>query len=146
MQRSKRTPDDYLAALPEPQAADMRRLDDAISTVMAGHERYLIEGKFWGGSDQEIIAYGTHVYTNRSGKTVEWHIAGLALQKNYMSVYLNAVEDNRYLVETYASRLGKVKTGKSAITFKRLEDVELDVLLAMIAHARDIMAATEAGA
>jgi len=139
MQRSSRTPDEYLACLPEPQATDIRLLDSAISSEMAGHERYLIEGKFWGGTDQEIIAYGTYTYTSRSGKSGEWHIVGLAQQKNYISVYCNAVEGDTYVVETWADRLGKVKAGKSAVTFKRLGDIDLDALLEMIARGRDIM-------
>ncbi|MGD9714580.1 MAG: hypothetical protein AB7V46_21355, partial [Thermomicrobiales bacterium] len=106
MQRSSRTPDQYLQTLPEPQAADIRQLDMAITEVMKDHERYLIEGTFWGGTEQEIIAYGNHVYKNRSGKIVEWHIVGLALQKNYISVYVNAVEGDKYLAEIYGKKLG----------------------------------------
>jgi hypothetical protein len=117
----------------------MRVLDGAIAGVMAGHDRYLIEGRFWGGSDQEIIAYGRHTQRNRSGKTVEWHIAGLALQKNYLSVYINALEDDQYLVERYAHTLGKVRTGKSSVSFRELDDIDLDALLSLIARARDIL-------
>ena len=79
------------------------------------------------------------MYKNRSVKTVEWHYVGLALQKNAISVYVNAVEDDKYLTESYADRLGKAKVGKSVVSFKRLEDINLDVLLEMITRARDIM-------
>lgn len=145
MQRSDRSPDDYLSALPQPQGADIRTLDASIAEVMKGHDRYLIEGKFWGGSDQEIIAYGHYVYKNRSRKTVEWHIAGLALQKDSISVYVNAVEGDTYLTEAYGKKLGKVKTGKSVVSFRKLEDVNLELLLEMIARARDIMTGAEPG-
>lgn len=118
----------------------MTWLDQAITAIMEEHERYLIEGKFWGGSVQHIIAYGSYTYTTRSGTTDEWHIVGLAQQRAGISVYVNAVEDGKYLTEAYAGRLGKAKVGKSVISFKRLEDIDLDVLLELIAHARDIMA------
>lgn len=139
MQRSTTSPDQYLDALPEPARADVVTLDKHISSNLAGLERVVWEGKFWGGSEQKIIGYGEYTQQNRSGSTVEWFIVGLALQKNYISVYVNAVEDNQYLVEKYADQFGKVKTGKSSITFKRLDDVDLDVLMEVVTKARKLM-------
>ncbi len=60
---------------------------------------------------------------------------GLTRQKNYFSVYINAVEGKRYLAEIYKDLLGKVKTGKSSISFRNLGDVNVDVLREMIEHA-----------
>ena len=48
---------------------------------------------------------------------------------------MNAVEGRKYLTEIYSSRLGKVKTGKSSIGFRKLADVDLDVLRELIEHA-----------
>ena len=60
----------------------------------------LWEGKFWGGSDQRIISYGEFTHTNRSGKNVSWFVVGLAAQKNYLTVFVTAVEDGAYLAES----------------------------------------------
>jgi hypothetical protein len=140
MQRSAVTPEAYFDSLPESNRAEIVALDERISAEMRGLERVLWEGKFWGGSDQKIVGYGDFTQSTRSGAEVNWFIVGLALQKNYISVYVNAVEDNRYLAEQYASRLGKVKAGKSSISFKRLDDVDLDILMELIAKARTLMA------
>jgi hypothetical protein len=107
--------------------------------VMKGHERVLWQGNLWGGSAQQIIGYGSYRYRNRSGAEVDWFIVGLALQKRHLSVYVSAAEDGTYLVKRYADRLGMVKVGSAYVTFTRLENVELPVLLEMVARARDLM-------
>ena len=140
MHRSDMNPDAYLASLPDPVRDDMTQLDAAISKVMGGLDRALWEGIFWGGSEQRIIGYGHYRYVGRDKKEGDWFIVGLAAQKNYRSVYVSAAEDGVYLVKKYADRLGKAKLGSSVISFKRLADVDLDVLVELVARAREIMA------
>ena len=138
MQRSGRSPDDYIASLADDVRPDIERLDQEITRVMKGHERVLWEGKFWGGSDQHIIGYGTYAYKGKSGASGEWHVIGLAQQKNYITVFVVAAEGGVYLTEAYKDRLGKAKMGKSSISFKRLSDIDLPVLLELIARARQV--------
>lgn len=144
MQRTDTPPAAVIESAPQPARADLARLDSAIAEVMAGSSRWVWEGVFWGGSQQRIIGYGDHRYVNRSGRTVEWFIVGLAAQKQYLSLYVNATEDGEYLVKRYAPRLGEVKVGSANVTFRRLQDVDLDVLLEMVARARDLLAGAEA--
>ena len=99
---------------------------------MPGQSRVLWEGKFWGGSDQKIIGYGDFSYTNSRGKTSSWFMVGLAAQKNYISMYVNAVDDDGYLVKKYADRLGKTKVGSASIGFKSVDDVNMDALMELI--------------
>jgi hypothetical protein len=76
-------------------------------------------------------------------------IAGLASQKNYMSLYLmNVYSDkatlDRFLVEYRAS--GKrLDMGKSCVRFRKLEDLPLDVIGKAIARnsVEDVIAAHE---
>lgn len=145
MQRSSTTPDEHIASLPDDVRGDIEALDARISEVMGDAGRILWEGRFWGGSDQRIIGYGEYSYTGRSGRSGEWFIVGLAAQKNYISVFVNAAPDGAYVAERYADRLGKVKVGRSSISFKRLADIDLDILLELIARARDTSVAPSAG-
>lgn len=138
MQRSTTSPDDHIASLATDVRSDIAALDAGISRVMAGHERVLWEGKFWGGSDQRIIGYGAYRYTGKSGRSGEWFIIGLAAQKNYITVFVNAVADGSSLTEAYLERLGKAKVGKSTITFKRLSDIDLPVLSELITRVRTL--------
>ena len=138
MEVSPRSVDEFLESLPDDVAKDLALLDSAIAEVMEELPRELYVGKFWGGSDQEIIGYGRYSYQRSDKKTVEWFAVGLAQQKNYISVYINAVEDGRYLAERYGADLGKVKVGKSNISFKRAADIDLDALTALVARARQL--------
>ena len=138
MERSQTSPDEFIASLPDDVRADSAALDQRISKVMKGEERVLWEGRFWGGSEQRIIGYGAFTQTGRSGKKVEWFVAGLAAQKNYITVFVTAVEDGVYLVERYADRLGKVKVGRSTVSFKDLAQVDLKALLELVARARKL--------
>jgi hypothetical protein len=136
VQRSTTSPDAHIASLPDAVRPDIATLDARIAEAMEGATRVLWEGRFWGGSDQRIIGYGDYTYTGRSGTTVDWFVVGLAAQKNYISVFVNAVEGGAYLAERYADRLGTAKVGKSSISFKRLSDIDLDVPIELIAKAR----------
>ena len=143
MERVETSPDEYIAN----QEPDIRKvleeLHTLIKTALPDQDYCMWEGVFWGGSEQQIIGYGNFSYQRSDKKQVEWFLVGLARQKNYFSVYVNAVEGKRYLAEIYDSRLGKVKTGKSSVSFRNLSDVNLDVLSEMIEHAGNITPESE---
>jgi hypothetical protein len=138
MDRSTTTPDEHIATLPDGVREDIAALDARITEIMAGHERVLWEGVFWGGSQQRIIGYGSYRYRGRSGAEGEWFVVGLAAQKNYLSLYVNGAEGGMTLPKRYAPRLGKVKAGSGNIQFKHAADLDLDVLDEMVARARDL--------
>jgi len=126
----------YIDSLPDELHQSIKHLDKIISEIMVGHSRVLWEGTLWGGTKQEIIGYGDYTINLSRGKKSEWFMVGLAIQKNYISIYVNAVEDGRYVAEKYRSELGKVKVGKSSISFKRLADLNMDTLQKVISIAR----------
>ena len=64
-------------------------------------------------------------------------MVGLAQQKNYISVYVSAVEGDEYLSEKYGPDLGKVKVGKSSISFKTTQDIDMDKLVALILRGQE---------
>ncbi len=59
---------------------------------------------------------------------ISWPVVALANQKNYVSVYVCAVDHGTYIAEKYKDELGKVSVGKSCIRFKKLEDIDLPTL------------------
>jgi len=79
---------------------------------------------------------------DRSGKALDWFHIGLARQKAYVSLYVNASEDGAYLVKRYADRLGKVKVGSSVVSFKRLADVDRVVLHELLVRPAALAART----
>lgn len=82
-----------------------------------------------------MLGYGSFAYANARKETVEWPIVALASQKNYMSLYVCALDDGRYLAEKYAKDLGNVSVGKSCIRFKKLEDLHLPTVKKMLKEA-----------
>ncbi|MEK7544611.1 MAG: DUF1801 domain-containing protein [Patescibacteria group bacterium] len=76
--------------------------------------------------------YGSFPYKNYKKEIIDWPVIGLASQKNYISVYVCAVDNGQYIAEKYKKELGKVSVGKSCIRFKKLEDVDLKVLKKVI--------------
>ncbi|MGI9666248.1 MAG: DUF1801 domain-containing protein [Acidimicrobiia bacterium] len=138
MERTDANVDEHLASLPDEVREDMQTLDAMISEVMDGTGRVLYTGTFWGGSDQEIIGYGPYIYERPNGVEVDWFVIGLAVQKNYLSMYVSAVDDGEYLSKTQGSKLGKVKIGASSISFKSADDLDLNELRSFVQRARDL--------
>lgn len=135
MERTSKDVDTHLESIAGQRGEEMRQLDRAITEKMPGAGRHLYEGKFWGGSEQQIVGYGVADYTNRSGDAVEWFTVGLAAQKNYISIYVNAVENDAYLLGQYKGKLGKVKMGSASISFDSLDDVDYESLMDLVERA-----------
>ena len=131
-------PDAFLGSLPEGIRGTMAELDAIITSCLPGRNRVLWEGPFWGGSDQQIIGYGDIEQPRPRGEPVEWFLVGLARQRRYFSLYVNAVLDGAYLLAHYADRLGTVKTGSASLSFSSLNDVDLDELRALLTQAHEV--------
>jgi hypothetical protein len=142
MQRSTTPPDAFLDSLPDGRREEMRALDAAIAPVFVGQERALWEGVFYGGTLQRILGYGLYEYRGRSGAAGEWFVVGIAVQKEHLTLYVSGAEDGQSLIKRDGSRLGKAKLGSGSATFRRLDDVDLTVIVEMATRARDLMAAT----
>ena len=82
-----------------------------------------------------MLGYGSFKYKNYAKKILNWPIVALANQKNYISIYVCAVEGGEYLAEKYKSKLGKVSVGRSCIRFKKLENLNLPELKKVLAKA-----------
>ena len=72
--------------------------------------------------------YGSFKYKNYKKEIIDWPTIALASQKNYMSLYVCAVDNGEYLAEKYKKDLGKVSVGRSCIRFKKLDDLNLKTL------------------
>jgi hypothetical protein len=137
----ERTDEDVDAFLAELGNDDMVALDAQIAAVFTSTDRVLWRGTFWGGSEQSIIGYGDWTFRRPGKPDVRWFMVGLSQQKNYLSVYVNAVEDGQYAVkkhaDSFASGTGaKPKVGSSVVSFKRLSDVDVEALLRVVTIGR----------
>lgn len=75
-----------------------------------------------------MLGYGSFPYVNYKKESITWPVIALANQKQYISLYVCAVDKGQYIAEKFKSELGKVSVGKSCIRFKKLEDLNLPML------------------
>lgn len=138
MERTATDVDVWLAELSGPRADAMRELDRVITGELAGLDRALWQGAFWGGTEQSIIGYGAIAQPRPRGEPVEWFLIGLADQAAHLSVYVNAAEDGEYLVKRRAGELGRVKVGSAAITIPSLDRLDPDGFVRLLRRAREL--------
>lgn len=126
------------------RADELSALDTMIREALPGVDRVLWRGRMWGGTDQAIIGYGAIRQPRPRGSEVEWFLVGLAEQKRHLSVYVNAAEDGAYLVQTRASRLGRVKVGAAAVTFGSVSDLHEAEFRSLLTRAHELDASAQA--
>ena len=108
------------------RVADERRRNDcrAVLDLMAD-----VTGEapvMWGPS---IIGFGRYRYRYQSGHEGEWPITGFSPRKQDLTLYITpGFQEWSDLMP----RLGKYKTGKSCLYIKKLSDVDMDVLRALV--------------
>lgn len=121
-----RTAAEYFSALPNERREAMEFLDTFIKkTVPALKPNFIYN----------MPGYGTFEYTNSKKQILAWPVIALASQKNYISLYVCAIEDGEYIAEKYKDTLGKVSVGKSCIRFKNIDDLNLPELRKVILKA-----------
>ncbi len=115
------TPEAFIAAVPDPvRQADAQTLA-ALMQRLTGDPP-----KMWGPS---IIGFGNYRYKYESGREGEMCRVGFSPRKAELVLYvLDGAADQS---ETLA-RLGKHKTGKGCLYIKKLADVDINVLEALI--------------
>lgn len=125
MAEEPRTPDEYIALLPEPRREAVKAVREVVrDNLPPGFE----EGMQYG-----MIAW--YVPLERFPNTYNRHplgLAALANQKAYMSLYLNSVygdpKTEAWFKARYAESGKRLNMGKSCLRFRRLEDLPLDVI------------------
>lgn len=85
--------------------------------------------KMWGPS---IVGYGSYTYRYASGHSGEACLTGFAVRGKELVVYLNAEAPGQ---ADLLARLGRHKTGKACLYFKRLADLDATVLEALIGES-----------
>lgn len=113
--------DEFIATVAEEQ----KRSDSKVLVKMM-REISGCEAEMWGGS---IIGFGRHNYKYESGREGEWFLCGFSPRKQTMSVYVMGSSKE---IEEMISRLGKHKRSKGCLYFKRLADLEVELLKKVI--------------
>ncbi|MEL1245826.1 DUF1801 domain-containing protein [Flavobacterium sp. DGU11] len=75
------------------------------------------------------IGYGAYTMKYTDGSTREFYRVGLSATSTGISVYIMGLEDKKYLAETYGATIGKAKVTGYCIAFKKLADINVEVLM-----------------
>jgi hypothetical protein len=123
---------------------DLQKLDKLVRESAPGLKRYFHRGTPQGepGMRFKMIGYGRFRYLAPSGKSVEWPVVGVALQKNYISVYLSVAKNGVPLVQSYSGKLGELRSGRNNFSFERHEDLVIPVLSSLFAEAEKSFSAS----
>jgi nucleoid DNA-binding protein len=112
---------------PEQKRKDSHALVALMSQITAE------KPKLWGTS---IIGFGDYHYKYRSGREGDWFLTGFSPRKNALTVYLMCDLSHEGLD---FDGLGKYKLSKGCLYFKKIEDVDLNVLTQIIKDSIEII-------
>ena len=120
----------YLLSLPEPKRAEMESLHKHIQKLLPKAKLWFLDGKDEKGKvvSNPNIGYGSQTMKYADGSTKEFYQIGISANTSGISVYIMGLEDKKYLIQTYGDSIGKAAVTGYCIKFKKLKDINLDIL------------------
>ncbi len=116
--------EDFLARIDDPK----RRAD--CETIVALMQRAAgAPPVMWGTA---IVGFGRYRYTYASGRTGDWPLIGFSPRKNDLTLYVLPLMEGD---EALLGRLGKHKSSVACLYIKRLSDIDLPTLEALVASS-----------
>ncbi len=120
----------YLLSLPEPKRAEMDTLHRHVQKLLFKAKLWFLDGKDEKGKvvSNPNIGYGSQTMKYADGTTKEFYQIGISANTSGISVYIMGLEDKKYLIQTYGDSIGKATVTGYCIKFKKLNDINLDIL------------------
>lgn len=117
---------------------DLVRLHELLRSAAPDLKRYFHKGTPAGeaGMRMKMIGYGKFHYVSKSAK-VEWPVIGVALQKNYVSVYVALTKAGKPIVATYAKGLGAARVGRNNFSFEKIDDIDVRAVSSLFSEIAD---------
>ena len=127
---------EYIASQPESKRSDMQELHHHILQTLRGCKLWFDDGK---NSENKTVSnpnigYGFYTIKYADGKTRDFFQIGLSANTTGISVYILGLKDKTYLPQTYGKEIGKASVTGYCIKFKKLKDINIDVLEAAIRY------------
>ncbi len=128
MQSTAQTVDQYIKSLPEDRRAAISAVRQVIlKNLDKDYEENMSYGMIGYCVPHSVYPAGYHCNPDHA-----LPFAGLASQKNYMSVYMmctySDADQAKWFKDAWAKTGKKLDMGKCCIRFRKLEDVALDVI------------------
>ena len=110
---------EYLSLVPEERKDDIDFLHKFIQKVVPKLKPYFASN---------MIGYGSFYFLDSKKQKKDWPIISLANQKNYISIYVCALIEDKAAAEKYKKELGKNTKSIACIRFKNIEEINLETL------------------
>lgn len=125
---------DYITQQPEPKCNDLQTLHRIILELMPDCKLWFLDGKNDEGRmvSNPNIGYGSHTIEYADGSTKEFYQIGMSANTTGISIYIMGIEDKNHLPQTYGKEIGKANVTGYCIRFKKLKDINMEVLKAAI--------------
>ncbi len=125
---------EYINSQPETKRNDMLELHRIILEINPTCQLWFLDGKDDEGRtvSNPNIGYGNYIIQYAGGKTRAFYQIGLSANTTGVSVYILGIDDKKYLAETYGKTIGKASVTGYCIKFKKLKDINIEVLKAAI--------------
>jgi hypothetical protein len=121
---------EYISSQPEPKRGEMQDLHSRILRLSPACKLWFLDGKNADGKvvSNPDIGYGSRDHKYADGTLREFYQIGMSANKSGLSIYILGIEDKEYLTATYAKDIGKAAVSGYCIKFKKLSDINVDVL------------------
>ena len=134
MAEAPNSPKEYLDSLPEERRKAIRKVRAAVNKGLPkGYQEGIQYGMIGWSVPHRIYPDGYHC-----DPTQPVPFAGLASQKNYMSLYLMCIygdeKERAWFEKEWAKTGRKLSMGKSCVRFKKIEDIPLDLITRAVAR------------
>lgn len=123
--------EDFLNAVP-----DQKKREDSFVILKLMKEATGVEPKMWGES---IVGFGSYHYRYESGREGDAPLVGFSPRKQNLTIYILS---GFVAYDEVLKSLGKYKTGKACLYIKKIEDVDLPTLKALVEQSVDHMQKT----
>jgi hypothetical protein len=122
---------------------DLQKLVRILGASAPGLKRYFDRGAPDGepGMRFKMIGHGRFQYLARAGKYVVGPAVGVALQRNYISVYLSLTKDCAPLIQSYVDKLGVLRIGHNSSSVGAYGDLDIPLEESPFAEADQIFSA-----
>lgn len=110
-----------------------KKREDAYKLLDIFTETTGYNAKMWGTS---IIGFGSYHYKYATGHEGDAALVGFSPRKAKISLYLASCDPER---ENLLKKLGKHTTGKACVYINKLEDIDVDVLKALICQSVKVL-------
>ncbi len=127
---------EYITSQLEPKRSDMQTLHMLMLQVLPECKLWFDNGKNAENKtvSNPTIGYGFYTIKYADGKTRDFFQIGMSANTTGISIYILGIKDKTYLAQTYRKEIGKASVTGYCIKFKKIKDINIDILEAAIRY------------